>query len=68
LRVWAGPPVQFAAPVNSATGTIDPIAIAAADFNGDGTFLIVTNSLLNAMGGALAVGDFNGDAKATWRS
>ncbi len=31
---------------------------------GDGSFLIVTNNLLNAMGGALAVGDFNGDAKA----
>jgi len=31
---------------------------------GDGSFLIVTNNLLTAMGGALAVGDFNGDANA----
>jgi len=32
---------------------------------GDGSFLMVTNNnIFDAMGGALAVGDFSGDAKA----
>jgi len=44
FRVWAGPPVQFAAPTNSPIGTIDPIAIAAADLNGDGTMDLAVGS------------------------
>ncbi len=73
--VWAVPPVQFAAPINSPIGTLDVIAIVAADFNGDGildiadgafnnrTFLTKTNYSVLGYSTRITVADFNNDKK-----
>ena len=45
--VWAVPPVRFAAPINSPIGTLDAIAIVAADFNGDGILDIADGAFNN---------------------
>ncbi len=45
--VWAAPPVRFAAPINSPIGTLDAIAIVAADFNGDGILDIADGAFNN---------------------
>jgi len=60
LCVWAGPPVQFAPPVNSAIGdpARDSIAIAAADFDGDGTIDLAAGSrMLNDLEILTGAGD-----------
>ena len=44
---WAVPPVRFAAPINSPIGTLDAIAIVAADFNGDGILDIADGAFNN---------------------